>query len=139
MSERYLQVQEAIEKNLRNRTVIIIAHRLSTVERADRIIVIDHGSVVEQGSHAQLLQMKGLYSQLVKRQLLGLDSIDNFVAPALKTSQDKQSDASTENHVMVHTIQSDINYLDALSSSPSRYGSPSRHGSPGKTSQSSLC
>jgi hypothetical protein len=63
-------VQEAIEKNLTNRTVIIIAHRLSTVERADRIIVIDHGAIAEQGPHKQLLHSGGLYSQLVKRQLL---------------------------------------------------------------------
>lgn len=67
------QVQDAIYRNLKGRTVIIIAHRLSTVERADRIIVIEKGSVVEQGSHTQLLKNDGMYARLVRRQLLGFD------------------------------------------------------------------
>ena len=63
------QVQEAIYNNMKGRTVIVIAHRLSTVERADRILVIDKGKLVEQGSHSELLSKGGLYSQLVSRQL----------------------------------------------------------------------
>lgn len=55
---------------MQGRTVIIIAHRLSTVEKADRIVVIDKGQVMEEGSHQELLQSKGMYSTLVKRQLL---------------------------------------------------------------------
>ncbi|KAK3084563.1 hypothetical protein FSP39_015479 [Pinctada imbricata] len=72
-SESEHVVQQAIYQNLGGRTVIIIAHRLSTVEKADRIIVIDHGQVVEQGTHAQLLSHNGMYSKLVQRQLLGFD------------------------------------------------------------------
>ncbi|XP_069135284.1 ABC-type oligopeptide transporter ABCB9-like [Argopecten irradians] len=68
-SESEHVVQQAIYKNLQGKTVIIIAHRLSTVEKADRIIVIDKGHVVEQGSHVELLSHKGLYAKLVKRQL----------------------------------------------------------------------
>ncbi|XP_033748629.1 ATP-binding cassette sub-family B member 9-like [Pecten maximus] len=68
-SESEHVVQQAIYKNLQGKTVIIIAHRLSTVEKADRIIVIDKGQVVEQGSHSELLSRKGLYAKLVKRQL----------------------------------------------------------------------
>ena len=67
-----LQVQESIYQNLRGHTVLLIAHRLSTVERADRIVVIDKGKVVQQGTHKQLLtDVNGLYRQLVQRQLLG--------------------------------------------------------------------
>jgi len=55
---------------MKGRTVIIIAHRLSTVEKADRIIVIDKGRVIEEGPHRQLLESKGIYSKLVKRQML---------------------------------------------------------------------
>ena len=58
--------------------MIVVAHRLSTVERADRIVVIDKGNVIEQGSHTQLLQQDGLYAKLVKRQLLGPDSGNCF-------------------------------------------------------------
>ncbi|XP_045173941.2 ABC-type oligopeptide transporter ABCB9-like isoform X2 [Mercenaria mercenaria] len=67
-------VQQALYKSLSGRTVIIIAHRLSTVERADRIIVIDKGEVIEQGTHKQLLGLKGIYTNLVKRQLLLSDN-----------------------------------------------------------------
>ena len=54
----------------RGRTVVIIAHRLSTVERADRIVVIDRGRVREQGAHADLLKQGGMYASLVSKQLL---------------------------------------------------------------------
>ena len=74
-SESEYIVQQAINKNLLGRTVIIIAHRLSTIEKADKILVIDKGKIVEQGTHKDLLSCGGLYSQLVKRQLLGVDGV----------------------------------------------------------------
>ncbi|KAH7699911.1 Half-transporter 2 [Aphelenchoides avenae] len=64
-------IQEALQKCAVGRTVIIIAHRLSTVEKADRIIVINKGRLMEAGSHAELMNNpNGLYRSLVKRQLL---------------------------------------------------------------------
>ena len=50
------------------RTTLIIAHRLSTVRRADRLVVLDHGRVVEEGSHTDLLAQGGLYARLYQRQ-----------------------------------------------------------------------
>lgn len=59
--ENELQIQKAFDEVIRGKTVLIIAHRLSTVQNADNILVLDHGKVVEQGSHAQLLERRGVY------------------------------------------------------------------------------
>lgn len=58
---------------MQEHTVLVIAHRLSTVEKADNIIVIDKGRVAEQGSHGQLMASGGLYCKLVQRQVLGIE------------------------------------------------------------------
>nr|XP_039268092.1 ATP-binding cassette sub-family B member 9-like isoform X1 [Styela clava] len=62
-------VQQALQETMKDRTVIVIAHRLSTVESADKIVVIDKGEVVEQGNHAELMKSSGMYYKLVHRQL----------------------------------------------------------------------
>lgn len=67
-------VQQAIHKNLRGHTVIVVAHRLSTIENADKILVIDHGRIIEQGNHKELLKQNGLYAHLVQKQLHGNDN-----------------------------------------------------------------
>ena len=61
-------VQDAIETLQKNRTSIIIAHRLSTIEKADRILVIDDGKVVEDGNHFSLVNLNGIYAQMYKIQ-----------------------------------------------------------------------
>jgi ATP-binding cassette, subfamily B, bacterial MsbA len=63
-TEAERHIQAALAQLVRNRTTFVIAHRLSTVEEADRIIVLDSGAIVESGTHAQLLAKGGLYSQL---------------------------------------------------------------------------
>lgn len=62
-------IQRATEKITKNRTSIIIAHRLSTIEKADKIIVMDQGKIVEEGKHLELLENNGYYSTLYKAQL----------------------------------------------------------------------
>lgn len=61
-------IQQALDKLMENRTTIAIAHRLSTIENADIIAVVDHGEIVEQGSHAELLAKNGAYAQLHNQQ-----------------------------------------------------------------------
>jgi ATP-binding cassette subfamily B protein len=61
-------VQEALERLMQGRTTLIIAHRLSTVRAADRVVVLDGGKVAESGTHDDLIQRRGLYRRLVERQ-----------------------------------------------------------------------
>lgn len=67
-SESEAQVQEALHRLMKNRTTFIIAHRLSTVQHADRILVIEAGSIVQDGTHRQLITQAGLYKQLYELQ-----------------------------------------------------------------------
>ena len=65
-SER--MVQAALESAMQGRTTLVIAHRLATVQKADRIVVIDQGQSVEQGTHAELVQLGGIYAGLAALQ-----------------------------------------------------------------------
>jgi len=65
-SER--RIQQALEKLMEDRTTLVIAHRLSTVENADQIIVLDEGSIVESGTHRELVDAEGLYAALYRMQ-----------------------------------------------------------------------
>jgi ATP-binding cassette subfamily B protein len=67
-SESERLIQDALEKLMKNRTSIVVAHRLSTIAKLDRIIVLDKGQIAEQGSHTELLSQSGIYAKLWSHQ-----------------------------------------------------------------------
>jgi ATP-binding cassette, subfamily B, multidrug efflux pump len=67
-SEVEAAIQEQLETLMQGKTVIAIAHRLSTIARMDRLVVMDKGTIVEQGTHAQLIAHDGIYASLWHRQ-----------------------------------------------------------------------
>ena len=80
-------IQESLETVMKGKTVIVVAHRLSTIAHLDRILVFDHGRIVEDGSHAELLSLDGTYARLWNRQ------VDGFIPDA-----DEETEVSdTEN------------------------------------------
>lgn len=86
-SERY--IQNAMENLMTNRTTLVIAHRLSTIEHADRILVLDQGRLLEQGTHSSLLEADGIYAKLYSMQFRE-GAVDESTLPKL-TSQNKGS------------------------------------------------
>ena len=61
-------VQEALNNLMQNRTSLVIAHRLSTIQKADTILVLEDGKIVEQGNHSELIAHEGLYKRLIDMQ-----------------------------------------------------------------------
>jgi ATP-binding cassette subfamily B (MDR/TAP) protein 1 len=80
-------VQEALERASKGRTTIVIAHRLSTIRSADSIVVMAQGRIVEQGTHEELLGLRGVYHSLVQAQ---------EIASKIVTSQHEVTDSSVE-------------------------------------------
>jgi ATP-binding cassette, subfamily B, bacterial MsbA len=79
-------VQDALKEFGRNRTVLIIAHRISTIEYADKIIVLEAGRVVESGAATQLLAAGGLFSRFYALQLKNKHSADELHSDAIPAS-----------------------------------------------------
>jgi len=72
-------VQAALDQAMSERTTLVIAHRLATVLRADRIVVMEAGRIVEQGTHSELVSRGGLYSELWARQSGGFLAADEAI------------------------------------------------------------
>ena len=73
-TESELLVQEALEHLMQNRTVLVIAHRLSTIRKADKIVVMDKGKIVQEGNHEELIKKGGLYRKLYELQFICSDN-----------------------------------------------------------------
>lgn len=92
-AESEFVVQKAIDQAVIGRTVVIVAHRLSTIQNADTIVVMDKGRIVDQGTHNELLNRCSVYKNLIKRQRLR-ESLDEAAASDLPTvaSDDQQEE-----------------------------------------------
>ena len=101
-SQAEAKVQTALEKLMRGRTVLMIAHRLSTVKKADLICVVNEGRIVETGRHSELIALNGLYAKLHKTQLEAngedrvLDESDKTADDPGRATDDAHQDQSTD-------------------------------------------
>lgn len=76
-TESEKHIQDALEKLMKNRTTLVIAHRLSTIENVDKVVVLNQGEIAEMGSHDELIQQAGIYSQLQNSQLSQFNNESN--------------------------------------------------------------
>ncbi|KAI8081656.1 P-loop containing nucleoside triphosphate hydrolase protein [Halteromyces radiatus] len=108
-------VQHAIDSASRNRTTIIVAHRLSTVRHADLIVVMDKGRLAEQGTHIELLSHGGIYAELVSKQAIATKCIsDDHISSTLS----KDSQYLEEDTIIVNTAENTDISLDHRANSP---------------------
>ena len=80
-SETENLIQSAIERLISGRTTLMIAHRLSTLRKANKIIVVDKGSIIEFGSHDELMALKGKYYKLIQIQSMGQNKGEGLTIP----------------------------------------------------------
>src|SRR5439155_1624544 len=88
-------IQEALERLMANRTSIVIAHRLSTIVHAEQILVLDHGRIIERGTHDDLLALDGRYARLCRQSLLETSPVRETESPAeIAASETVEGDAA---------------------------------------------
>ncbi len=80
-------ILDALDRLMIGRTTFIVAHRLSTIRNADKIITLEHGRLIEQGTHEELLQQEGLYKHLYQVQIAGHKN-RRRISPAFETEEE---------------------------------------------------
>lgn len=81
------QLQKAMEELTRNKTIIMIAHRLKTVRNADQILVVNNGNIVQQGKHSELIKQKGIYADFI----LGREEAIGWKLKSVPSANDKKT------------------------------------------------
>lgn len=106
-------VQSALDKASSSRTTIVVAHRLSTIKNADLIIVLDHGCIVEQGRHEELLEKQGIYADLVNKQMITDDSAQSDDVEAHLLQQEKL-DVQKQARVITDEVTLNLSQMDTF-------------------------
>ena len=104
-------VQDALDSVMKGRTTIIVAHRLSTIRDADRIVVIHKGTVAEQGNHEELIQKRGHYFDLVQSQTSGTSYTQTAKSANKIETKNTEQDESTKKEDSTKVITSNAHGL----------------------------
>ena len=99
-TESELIVQEALEKLISDRTTIVIAHRLSTIENASKIIVLNNGSIVETGTHSELIENKAIYHSLYKNKFEDSPEVQNRTSKSVQLFMPEYDDEDSSSFVV---------------------------------------
>ena len=99
-TESELIVQEALEKLITDRTTIVIAHRLSTIENASKIIVLNNGSIVETGTHSELIENKAIYHSLYKNKFEDSPEVQNRTSKSVQLFMPEYDDEDSSSFVV---------------------------------------
>ena len=120
-------VQRALDSASKDRTTLTIAHRLSTIRNSDRIIVMQHGQVVEQGTHNELVEKDAVYAELVRKQLIAMEqqeqdkqlsddsaTLDNDKSHFMEQSDGDYDGASEKEEIAINMLEKQLSIVSSV-------------------------